>query len=43
MTATKLVIGIWKMNGDGSNQQEIIPDAPVGPDWSYSRMDVLRN
>jgi Tol biopolymer transport system component len=33
--------GIWKMNGDGSNQQEIIPNAGVGPDWAYSKMDVL--
>ncbi|RMF06037.1 MAG: hypothetical protein D6768_00010, partial [Chloroflexi bacterium] len=33
--------GIWKMNADGSNQREIIPDAGVGPDWSYSRMSVL--
>lgn len=34
--------GIWKMNGDGSNQQEIIPNAGVGPDWAYSKMSVLR-
>jgi TolB protein len=34
--------GIWKMKGDGSNQVEIIPNAPVGPEWSFSRMDVLR-
>jgi Tol biopolymer transport system component len=33
--------GIWKMSGDGSNQTEIIPNAPVGPEWSYSRMSVL--
>ena len=32
---------IWKMAGDGSNQQEVIPDAPVGPDWTGSRMSVL--
>lgn len=32
--------GIWKMNGTGENQTEIIPDAGVGPDWSYSRMSV---
>lgn len=32
---------IWKMNADGSNQQQIYADANVGPDWSYSRMDVL--
>lgn len=34
--------GIWKMNADGSNQQQIYADAGVGPDWSYSRMDVLK-
>jgi hypothetical protein len=33
---------IWKMNGDGSNQTQIIANAPVGPEWSFSRMDVLR-
>jgi Tol biopolymer transport system component len=33
--------GIWKMNSDGSNQQEIVASAGVGPDWSYSKMDVL--
>ena len=32
--------GIWKMNADGSNPQQIIQNAPVGPDWSFSRMDV---
>ncbi len=32
---------ILKMNGDGSNQQEIIPDAGVGPDWAFSKMSVL--
>jgi Tol biopolymer transport system component len=32
--------GIWKMSSSGANQQEIIPNAGVGPDWSYSRMDV---
>ncbi len=32
--------GIWKMSGAGANQTEIIPNAGVGPDWSYSRMDV---
>ena len=32
--------GIWKMNGDGSNQTEIIPNAGVGPDWAKSKMDV---
>lgn len=34
--------GIWKMNGDGSNQVEIIPNAGVGPDWAYSKMSVMR-
>ncbi len=33
---------IWKMNADGSGQKEIIPNAGVGPDWSFSRMGVLR-
>jgi Tol biopolymer transport system component len=32
--------GIWKMNADGSNPQEIIQNAAVGPDWTFSRMDV---
>lgn len=32
--------GIWKMGGDGANQQQVIPDAAVGPDWAYSRMSV---
>jgi Tol biopolymer transport system component len=32
--------GIWKMSGTGANQQEIIADAGVGPDWAYSKMDV---
>lgn len=32
--------GIWKMAIDGSGQREIIAHADVGPDWSYSRMDV---
>ena len=32
--------GIWKMSGSGGNQTEIIPDAGVGPDWSFSRMGV---
>ncbi|MCB0209255.1 MAG: PD40 domain-containing protein [Anaerolineae bacterium] len=32
--------GIWKMNGDGTGQTEIISNANVGPDWVYSRMDV---
>ena len=31
---------IWKMRGDGGGQVEIIPDAPVGPDWAFSRMDI---
>jgi TolB protein len=34
--------GIWKMKGDGSEQTEIIPNACVGNDWTYSRMDVLQ-
>lgn len=34
--------GIWKMQGDGANQVEIITNAPVGPEWAFSRMDVLR-
>ena len=34
--------GIWKMHGDGSEQTQIISNAPVGPDWSFSRMSVLR-
>jgi Tol biopolymer transport system component len=33
---------IWKMRGDGSNQTQIVATAPVGPDWAYSKMDVLR-
>lgn len=33
---------IWKMRGDGSNQTLIIPNAPVGPDWAFSKMGVLR-
>ena len=33
---------IWKMKNDGSDQVEIIPNAPVGPDWSFSRIGVLR-
>lgn len=32
--------GIWKMNGSGGNQRQIIADAGVGPDWAYSKMDV---
>ena len=32
---------IWKMNIDGSGQTEIVSDAGVGPDWTYSRMSVL--
>jgi len=32
--------GIWKMSALGGGQVEIIPNAGVGPDWSYSRMDV---
>ena len=33
--------GIWKMKGDGADQIEIIPNAVVGPEWSFSRMGVL--
>jgi hypothetical protein len=33
--------GIWKMKGDGSDQIGIIPNAGVGPEWSFSRMGVL--
>lgn len=36
------VWGIWKMSGNGANQREIIPNAGVGPDWAYSRMDVKK-
>jgi Tol biopolymer transport system component len=32
--------GIWKMSGSGANQKEIIPNAGVGNDWAFSRMDV---
>ena len=32
---------IWKMKGDGSDQTQIISNAPVGPDWAFSKMDVL--
>jgi Tol biopolymer transport system component len=32
--------GVWKMGLTGANQQEIIADAGVGPDWAYSKMDV---
>jgi hypothetical protein len=31
---------IWKMSSAGAGQTEIIPNAGVGPDWSFSRMDV---
>jgi len=34
--------GIWKMNSRGDDQVEIIPAAGVGPDWSKSRMDVIK-
>jgi Tol biopolymer transport system component len=34
--------GIWKMKADGSDQTVIIANALVGPDWTYSKMDVLR-
>jgi Tol biopolymer transport system component len=36
------VWGIWKMSGNGAGQREIIPNANVGPDWAYSRMDVKK-
>jgi len=32
--------GIWKMSGNGNNPTQIITNAPVGPDWTKSRMDV---
>ncbi len=32
--------GIWKMSGNGAGQRETIPNADVGPDWTFSRMDV---
>lgn len=32
--------GIWQMSGNGKGQEEIISNAPVSPDWAYSRMDV---
>jgi Tol biopolymer transport system component len=32
--------GIYKMSGSGAGQTEIIPNAGMGPDWAYSRMDV---
>ncbi len=31
---------IWKMSGSGGNQTEIISDAGVGPDWTFSRMSI---
>ncbi len=34
--------GIWKMSGTGGGQTEIIPNAGVGPDWAYSKMDVSK-
>jgi hypothetical protein len=34
--------GIWKMGEDGTDQLEIIPHAAVGPEWSFSKMSVLR-
>jgi hypothetical protein len=33
---------IWKMKEDGTDQTEIIANAPVGPDWAFSKMGVLR-
>ncbi len=32
--------GIWKMTRTGGLQTEILANAPVGPDWAYSKMDV---
>ena len=32
--------GVWKMSGSGGNQTEIIPNAGVGPDWSFSKMSI---
>ena len=32
---------IWKMDGNGSNQSLIIANAPVGPEWSFSKMGIL--
>ncbi|MFQ5614180.1 MAG: hypothetical protein ACE5H9_18820 [Anaerolineae bacterium] len=32
--------GIYVMNADGSGQTLIIPDAALGPDWSFGKMDV---
>lgn len=34
--------GIWKMSGSGDNQKEIIPNAGVGNDWAFSKMDVAK-
>jgi Tol biopolymer transport system component len=31
---------IWKMNSNGDGQQELISSAPLGPDWTYGKMDV---
>jgi TolB protein len=31
---------IWKMSGNGDNQQQIISNADPGPDWAKGRMDV---
>ncbi|MCB0213418.1 MAG: PD40 domain-containing protein [Anaerolineae bacterium] len=33
---------IWKMKGDGSDPTRIVGNAPVGPEWSFSRLGVLR-
>jgi hypothetical protein len=32
--------GIYLMNGDGSEQRQIIANADPGSDWSFGRMDV---
>lgn len=32
--------GIWRMSGNGRNQEELIPNAGLGPDWAFGRMDV---
>lgn len=31
---------IWRMSGNGRNQEELIPNAGLGPDWAFGRMDV---
>lgn len=32
--------GIWKMRHNGGNQDEIIPNAGLGSDWTFGKMDV---